>query len=239
MAADALKPPPARLLLTEWPRAAASLARLAGARALLDAAPRGDGRPVLVLPGLFNSDLSNTVLRRYLTRLGYDAHQWGLGRNFGARTIGGDASRLLARVEAVAAGAGAPVTLIGVSLGGIMARLAAHRAPALVREVVTIASPYAAHPHATNVWRAFELVTGERVDSPEVRALSAEVAQPLPVPTTAIWSAQDGLVNGHACHDAHARCIEVTSGHIGVQLNPEVLLVVAEVLAQSSPSGRG
>jgi pimeloyl-ACP methyl ester carboxylesterase len=231
MAADELKPPPARLLLTEWPRAAATVVRLAAARARLDAAPRGDGRPVLVLPGLFNSDLSNTVLRRYLTRLGYAAHPWTLGRNFGARTIGGDASRLLARVEQVAADAAVPVTLIGVSLGGIMARLVAHRRPGLVREVITVASPYAAHPRATNVWRAFELVTGERVDSPEVRAVSAEVAAPLPVRTTAIWSARDGLVNGHACRDGHARCIEVKSGHIGIQLNPEVLLVIAQVLA--------
>jgi pimeloyl-ACP methyl ester carboxylesterase len=234
MTDHALKPPPARLLLSEWPRAALTVARLAGARARLDAAPRGDGRPVLVLPGLFNSDLSNAVLRRYLTRLGYAAHPWTLGRNFGVRTIGGDASRLLARLERVAQDAGAPVTLVGISLGGIMARLAAHRRPALVREVITVASPYAAHPHATNVWRAFELVTGERVDSPEVRALSAEIAAPLPVPATAIWSARDGLVNGHACRDDHARCIEVTSGHIGVQLNPDVLLAIAEVLANQA-----
>jgi triacylglycerol lipase len=231
MAPGRLTAPPARLLLTEWPRAALSVARLAGAGARLDAAPRGDGRPVMVLPGLFNSDLSNLVLRRYLDRLGYRAEPWALGRNFGTRTIGKDAARLLARLERVAAEAGAPVTLIGVSLGGIMARLAAHRRPGLVREVITIAAPYAGHPHATNVWRAFELVTGERVDSPEVRALSEEVARPLPVPATAIWSRRDGLVNGFACHDAHARCIEVESGHIGVQLNPEVMLKVAEVLA--------
>lgn len=240
VAPKSLSPPSARLLLTEWPRAALSVARLAGARARLDAAPRGDGRPVMVLPGLFNSDLSNAVLRRYLARLGYRAEPWTLGRNFGSRTIGKDAARLLARVERLAAEAGAPVTLIGVSLGGIMARFVAHRQPELVREVITVASPYAGHPRATNVWRAFELVTGERVDSPEVRALSEEIARPLLVPTTAIWSRQDGLVNGFACHDPHARCIEVTSGHIGVQLNPEVLLVIAEVLAgdqrSSSPA---
>jgi pimeloyl-ACP methyl ester carboxylesterase len=126
------------------------------------------------------------------------------------------------------------VTLVGISLGGIMARLATHRRPDAVREVITIASPYAASPRATNVWRAFELVTGERIDSAEVRALTAEIARPLPVPTTAIWSARDGLVNGHACHDDHARCIEVASGHIGVQIDPDVLLVLADVLADGS-----
>lgn len=237
MAAGELTAPPWALLAREWPRAAVTVARLAGARRRLDAAPAGDGRPVMVLPGLFNSDLSNAVLRRFLNRLGYDARPWSLGRNFGSRTIGGDGELLLARVEAVAAEAGAPVTLIGVSLGGIMSRFVAHRRPDLVREVITVASPYAAHPRATNVWRAFQLITGESVDDPRVTALREEIVRPLPVPTTAIWSASDGLVNGHACKDDDCRAIEVTSGHIGVQLNPDVLLVIAGVLADQRSDG--
>ncbi len=125
---------------------------------------------------------------------------------------------------------GAPVTLIGVSLGGIMARFAAHRLPGMVREVVTISSPFAGDPRATNVWRAFELLTGERVDAPHVRAQSALVAEPLPVPSTAIWSRSDGLVNGMICHDAASRAIEVRSSHVGVQVRPAVMLAVARVL---------
>ncbi len=228
---DALTPPPASLWLREWPRAALTVARLAAARSRLAAAPRGDGRPVMVLPGLFNADLSNTVLRRFLTARGYRAYPWTLGRNFGARTIGVEGAALLARVAAVTEEAGEPVTLIGVSLGGIMARFAAHRRPELVREVITVASPYATHPRATNVWRAFELVTGERVDDPAITALREEIARPLPVPATAIWSASDGLVSGRGCRGGDCPDIEVTSGHIGVQLNPEVLLAIAGVLA--------
>ena len=231
VATEPLGPPPPALLLREWPRAAATLVRLAGARARLRSAPRGDGRPILLLPGLFNSDRSNGVLRRFLVASGYRAEGWGLGRNFGSRTIGGDAARLIARVEAMAVETSAPVTLIGVSLGGIMARLVAHRRPELVREVVTVSSPFAGHPRATNVWRAFEWITGERVDSPEVDTLRAEIAAPLPVPATAIWSASDGMVNGLACRDEHGRSIEVRSGHLAVQLNPDVLVVIAEVLA--------
>lgn len=232
LAPPPVKPPSASLLLREWPRAALTVARLTGARARLDAMPRGDGRPVMLLPGLFNSDRSNFVLRNYLDRLGYRVQGWGLGRNFGSRTIGAEGELLFAAVAALAADAKQPVTLVGVSLGGIMARLVAHRRTELVREVITVASPFAGPPRATNVWRAFELVTGERVDDPRVVALGAEVARPLPVPTTAIWSASDGLVNGHACRDDHARCIEVTSGHLGVQLNPDVLLAIAGVLGE-------
>ena len=184
----------------------------------------------MLLPGLLNTDRSNAVLRRYLARLGYDAHGWGLGRNAGARTIGPDGERLIERVAALAARAG-PVTLIGVSLGGMIARLVAHRRPELVREVITIASPYAGPGRATNVWRAFEWATGERLDDPAVVARAALIARDPPVPATAIWSRYDGLVAGAICRDEGTRSIEVRSGHLGVQIRPAVLLTVARVLA--------
>lgn len=146
------------------------------------------------------------------------------------RTVGADAERLIAKVEALAADAG-PVTLIGVSLGGIMARLVAQARPDLVREVITVASPYAGSAKATNVWRAFEWVTGERLDDPAVIARSDAIARPLSVPATAIWSRSDGLVAGDICRCGDARAIEVRSGHLGVQLRPAVLRAIADVLA--------
>lgn len=188
----------------------------------------------MLLPGLFNTDRSNAILRRHLGRLGHDAHGWELGRNLGARTIGRDGHRLIARVAALADRTGEPVALVGVSLGGMMARLIAHRRPDLVRQVVTVASPYAGDPRATNVWRAFEWMTGERLSDPAVVARSAEIARPLPVPATAIWSRSDGLVNGLICHAADepgCRAVEIRSSHLGVQIRPDVLRIVAEALA--------
>lgn len=226
-----LGPPPLRHTVREWPRAAWMLAGLPFAWGPMLEVPRGDGRPILLLPGLFNSDRSNALLRRYLNAIGYRAEGWGLGRNLGKRTMGADAQKLLARVEAAAGEAGEPVTLIGVSLGGIMARMAAHRLPERVREVITISSPYAGPARATRVWRAYQIVTGDRIDDPATLALAEAIRQPLPMPATALWSRSDGLVNGFACHGEDCRAIEVTSGHLGVQLRPEVLRAVAGVLA--------
>lgn len=227
--AMAVTAPSKALWAAELPRAAWMAATWWRHRAALAAAPRGDGRPVLLLPGLFNSDRSNAVMRRFLTRLGYRAEGWGLGRNLGAKTVGTEGEALIARVAALAAAAG-PVTLIGVSLGGIMARLVAHQRPDLVREVITVSSPFAGSGRATNVWRAFEWVTGERLNDPAVLARSARIAGPLPVPATAIWSRSDGLVAGSICHDAACRAIEVRSSHLGVQMKPEVLLAIANVM---------
>jgi pimeloyl-ACP methyl ester carboxylesterase len=192
----------------------------------------------MLLPGLGNSDRSNFVLARYLRSLGYRAEGWGLGRNFGVRTVGPEAEKLLARIRKLAERMGEPVTLVGVSLGGMLARLAAHRLPEQVREVITIASPYAGDPRATNVWRIYEWVSGERLDTEAARARLQEMGQPLPVPATAIWSRNDGLVNGLACHapaEPGLRTIEIPGSHMGVQLRPRVMRAVADVLGESSP----
>jgi triacylglycerol lipase len=227
-------PPPRGALLVEWPRAAWGLVRLAREWRHLPQEPRGDGRPVLLLPGLFNSDRSNLVLRIYLRGLGYCPYGWGLGRNFGVRTAGAEAERLIERIAAIRAETGEKVTLIGVSLGGIMARIAAHRHPELIREVITVSSPFAGPPTATNVWRQFEWLTGEKINDPAVTARLEEAVRPLPVPATAIWSRSDGLVNGLICREGEGsacRDIEISSSHLFVQMKPETLRAVAEVLS--------
>lgn len=224
--------PPSRLLwAAELPRGAYTLAALLLRGTPADG-PRGDGRPVLLIPGLGIGDRALTPMRRYLARLGYRVESWGLGRNLGARTAGRENERLEARIRALAADHG-PVTLIGVSLGGMMARLAAHRlGPGLVRQVITVASPYAGGPRATNVWRAFQWLTGERIDDPGLAARLTELARPLPVPTSAIWSASDGLVQGTACHDPSARAIRLRGSHLGMHFRASVLRAVAAELAR-------
>jgi pimeloyl-ACP methyl ester carboxylesterase len=188
----------------------------------------------MLLPGLVNSDRSMALMRRYLNRLGYRAFGWGLGRNLGARVIGGaDGDRLIGQVAKLHDETGETVTLVGVSLGGIMARFVAHRRPDLVREVITVASPYAGDPRATRVWRQFQWLTGERLDDASVTARRLEIARPLPVPATAIWSRSDGLVNGLICRapdEPGLRCIEIRSGHLGVQIRPQTLRAIADVL---------
>ena len=221
---------PSKLLwAAELPRAAWTVMNRPRHKSLLRGEPAGDGRPVMLLPGLMQGERAFFPLQRFLRDRGYQAHSWGLGRNFGARTTGAQAEQLIERLETIATTDG-PVTLIGVSLGGMIARLVAHRRPDLVREVITISSPFAGSGKATNVWRFFEWFTGERLDDPAVAARSAEIAAPLPVPSTAIWSQSDGLVAGEICRDSHGRSIEINSSHLGVQIRADVFLAVAGLL---------
>ncbi len=235
---EAIRAPHPLAAMAEPARAAWNVAELILAQQQLKAAPRGDGRPIMLLPGLFNSDRSNIVMHGFLGKLDYRVFGWELGRNFGVRAVGPEAERLIERVEAIRDETGETVTMIGVSLGGIMARIVAHRRPDLVREVITISAPYAGSPTATNVWKAFELLTGEKIGDEAVKARLAEAALPLPMPSTALWSRSDGLVNGLICRDDSCRAVEIHSSHMGVQLKPETLLAIADVLAGQAPDQR-
>ena len=120
--ADRVAPPSMLLALTEPMRALFELGSMPMAAPLLAMAPRGDGHPVLVLPGFITSDRSTGLLRRFLTRMGYDAYTWNLGRNLGPKAIGDEGEHLIARLEEVHAKTGKKVSLVGWSLGGMMAR---------------------------------------------------------------------------------------------------------------------
>src|SRR5438034_626549 len=133
--------PSTRLLVTEPVRGLVDHAALLLATPVLAAAPRGDGHGVLVLPGLFASDTSTVPLRGFLRWLGYDVRGWDLGRNHGPTdaVLAGLPRAVLDHSERT----GRPVSLVGWSLGGVYAREMARRHPRMVRQVITLGSPYA------------------------------------------------------------------------------------------------
>lgn len=237
VAADfTIKPPSALLALTELPRALLEFGMLPMAMPALASLPRGDGHPVLVIPGFNASDKSTRILRFYLRQMGYDAHSWDLGRNRGPRTIGDEGEKLIDRVEAIHAIAGRRVSIVGWSLGGIMARVVARRVPDMVRQVITLGAPFAGSPRATRVWRMYEYLAGHQIDDARALAYLDQSAAPLPVPATAIWSRDDGIVPWANCVEpdcATSDNIEVFGSHFGLPVNAAVLYAVADRLAQA------
>ena len=203
---------------------------------LLRLAPKGDGHPVLVFPGMGASDSSTSVLRRFLRGRGYLAHAWRLGRNLGPTPEVILQSR--ARIQALRQRHGRRVSLIGWSLGGIYARELAKAVPEDVRLVITLGTPFAGHPRATNAWRLFELLHGRRQHAPGRRDA---IRQPPPVPTTSIYSRTDGIVAWHCSVEREgprAENIEVEASHTGMGVHPAVLYAIADRLAQPEGAWR-
>ena len=225
-------------------RAPSRLATLMEVRAPLDwasvllrapqlaAAPRGDARPVMLLPGYGADETSMRPLGRYLDYLGYETHSWGLGRNRG------DVEKDIVLVglrctEISEASNGKAVTLIGWSLGGVAAREAARLYEAHVREVITMGTPIVGGPKYTAVAARFAEISSLDLDEFE-KEVHERNSIGIRQPVTSIYSKSDGVVDWRASIDTynpHARNLQVNSSHFGLGANGKVWYLIATTLA--------
>ena len=222
--------PPSLLCMALEGRAVFEWGSYLAAWPLLKNAPRGDGHPVLVLPGLIAGDRSTFPIRRYLDRLGYAVYKWDQGINIGTRdhVIRG----LIDKIKQIQMQHEQKLSIVGWSMGGAMANALALRMPEQIRSVITLGSPHTGHPKGTNAWRVFELVSGFSHDDPRLMEL---ISGKPSVPTTSIMSKTDGIVNWRmslASDHAMAENIEVSATHMGMGANAAVLWAMADRLAQ-------
>ena len=220
-------------------RALLEVMSLGPARPLLRSAPSGQGQPVLVFPGFFAADRSTATLRRYLTSKGYSAYAWEEGRNPGIS----DAlyQRLEERVLTLEEEHGRRVSLVGWSLGGIYARLIAHRNPDSIRQVITLGSPFTLREYgaiSSSVARLYERMNPDQSSDPMLE--HAELwRRPPPVPSTAIYSEGDGIAHWSYCvdeEDALTENLKIPGSHLGMTHNPLMLYCIADRLSQ--PEGQ-
>ncbi len=191
----------------------------------------GDGHPVMLLPGFMATDASNKPLRKYLSKIGYDAYGWEIGRNFAKIEY---IDSLLQRVEKLYEEYGEKVSLIGWSLGGIYARQVAKEAPELIRQVITMGSPFGGvtqRNHARWLHNIITVGKGTQNVDPE---LLRDIPIPPDVPLTAIYSKEDGIVPWEVCYEKHEspiiQNIQVRGSHLGFGVNPVVLNIIADRL---------
>jgi len=241
--------PPRHKLWLET-RALLDVAKMAGPliSASLKRPSARQGSPVIVVPGFGSDDRYTKPLRHYLTRRGYPAEGWGLGKNMAGINLPhilddlseswqvehredyrGEASvpylcdRLAERVRTRHEELGEPISLIGWSLGGYLAREAARDLPGKVDRVITLGSPIIGGPKYTAA-APFFLKRGLDLDWIEQEVLRRET-RPIQQPVTAIYSKSDAIVSWHAAVDHHnenVEHIEVDAAHVGLAFNPTV-----------------
>lgn len=189
----------------------------------------GGGRPVLVLPGFLANDRSTRILRAGLAEAGFDVHGWMMGRNFGVRDDTLD--RIGDRAAQIARHNPAPLTIIGWSLGGLMAREYAKHAPDNVARVITLGSPFSGDPRSNHAWRLYEWVARHPVDAPPI---DCRLSEKPPMETIAIWSAMDGVVCASSARGESGeadRHVELRCSHMGFALDPRAIDAVIETAA--------
>lgn len=225
-----IQAPPLRLLLLEL-RVLAEAPSFFIRSSVLRGLPRGNGAPVIVIPGFGAADLDTASLRRALRKLGHSVYGWGQGRNLGMRPAIRNA--LADQLKRLHQRHGQPVSLIGWSLGGVFAREMARHNPQHVRRVFTLGSPFNGRPDANNMMALFRLANRGRKVNLDWAGFQKRRTPP-PVPCTAIYTRSDGIVAWPCCLEDPApntENIEVHGSHFGLAHNPEVLRLIAERLA--------
>jgi pimeloyl-ACP methyl ester carboxylesterase len=226
--------------LTEW-RALFEMATLPYALPWLMTLPKGDGHPVLLLPGFMADDATLVALKLFLRNRGYAVESWGFGRNVGFQRR--HAGALEQKIRYMHHQSGRKVSLVGWSLGGVFALYGAHQAPECVRSVVTLGSPVSVAPEGSKspamVKALYRLVAhpmGPNAHSMQPRAKKLREREPLPVPMSCLYSLSDGVVppqeatidGDPAIHEN----IRVPGSHTGLGFNPLVLYILADRLSQ-------
>jgi pimeloyl-ACP methyl ester carboxylesterase len=242
--------PPSLLWTMIESRALFEAALLPTSLPLLMSAPRGDGHPVLLVPGFVGDAGSMAVLKHYLRNRGYEVDDWGLGRNVGFQRK--HARALEQKVRFLHHRHGRKVSLVGWSLGGVFSMFAAHKVPQCVRNVVTLGSPVSSDPERSDssalVQALYRLVAHPMGPVAHTAHVDARVLRlPPPMPVSCLYSETDGVVPPHEATLHGARDtdlgalhenIRVPGSHIGLGFNALVLWIVAERLSQPEAAWR-
>ncbi len=239
---------PARLhSLLEW-RALVEIAMLPFTWPLLGAAPKGDGHPVLLLPGFMADEITLVALKTFLRGRGYKVQTWGLGRNIGFQRRHAEA--LEQKIRHLHHQTGRKVSLVGWSLGGVFALYGAHQASECVRQIITLGSPVSVDPEGSQspalvkaLYRmiAHPMGTDVHVMQPRAKKLREHLLPDLPM--SCLYSISDGVVPPQEATvqglDARWENIRVAGSHSGLGFNAMVLCIVADRLAQAEGRWQG
>ena len=226
-----MKPPNLLLALSDAPRALTDAIFLKIATPLLRKLPPTQ-RPqsVMVIPGFLGDDRGNRPLIEFLRHLGHTAVGWDQGRNMGTQSF--DEGGLRKSMASLIAAGNGKITLVGHSLGGIYAREIARSEPDSIEQVITLGSPFGrGRQNASHANRLYQRLNPQ----PDERGNEDTLATPPPVPTTAIYTKADGVVNWRTSVQAgsnhHVHNIEVLGSHIGLNVNAAVWYWIAKKLS--------
>jgi triacylglycerol lipase len=198
--------------------------------------PRGQGSPVLLVPGFLSGDWSLGMLYSWLERIGYKPHYSGIVFNIQ------HSEHLLAslrhRLIQIQRDAGMRVSVIGHSRGGLLAKVLSHRQPDAIEQVITLGAPLAdwtdlktmTH-HAVGVVKIASEIAYGRKFSPEGRFDHDLELDPV-VPTTSIYTKSDEVVNFRACLRPDIPALPVWGSHNGLVVNPEAYRLIGRLLAR-------
>ena len=193
--------------------------------------PAGEGRPVMLIPGLLAGDVSLDVMRRWLKRAGFRPLRSGINVNVQASSV--LVERIAARLRQ--RNQGRKAIVIGQSRGGSLGFGLAQRHPELVERVISLGTPLGdpldIHPSTMAAVHGLRLVHTLRRGARDIDTdFDRSVTEPARVPTTSLYSRSDGIVHWRACLRPDVEAIEVGGSHVGMAVSPRAYREIARLL---------
>jgi len=206
--------------------------------------PKGEGQPVLLIPGFLAGDWTMMVMAGWLNRIGYRSYFSGIDWNVDCPNKTGE--KLEWRLEQINKETSRPLIVIGHSLGGLLARFLGANFPTQVSTIIALGSPLdvsnptSFHPlvRATFKWMGpLRRLRGPRFHRCGSIRCTCRFAKTVFSPIASsisfisIFSKEDEIVNWRASIDPQGANVEVSGRHLGLIVNREVYSAVAESLA--------
>ncbi len=204
--------------------------------------PRGDGEPILLIPGFTAGDWSLTALATWLRRVGYRPYMSGIDLNVGCprRTM----EVVGWRLEQITKETGRPVTIVGHSLGGVLGRALSVTYPDQVKRVIALGSPLRIHWDAVRdevrpAMRAMQAFWQRFSDAEEACGTTecgcgfAESLDGVLPDFTSIFTRADEVVDWRECVDEDGRNVEVSGLHCSLIVNRHVYRHLGSILADN------
>ncbi len=205
---------------------------------------KGNGEPVVLVPGFLGSDAYLFEVYLWLSRIGYKPYLSKIGWN--ADCLNTLSTKLNETIERANQETGKRVHLIGHSLGGVLSRSSAVQHTDLIASVITLASPFrgvSSHPHLVRISeriRKHIFKSNDKTEFPNcytghcdcVAVTALHDGLPRNLKQTAIYTKTDGIVYWKNCMSRYeGNNFEVSGTHIGLVFNFQVFRLIAERLA--------
>ncbi len=203
---------------------------------VLPPAPRGNGAPVMLIPGLLGNDTAMRKLGAHLKDHGYTVYGWDQGFNIGmteekARALDLHLNDISLKHP------GQKIALVGFSLGGVYARELARGNPDIVSQVITLGSPFALTDKSGNLdKRMYGVAKAFNPQLADIAPDAIDTRASLPVPATSLYSVNDRLVMWKSSlnrKEPATENIPVAPGHLGMTLHEKTAHIILHRLAET------
>ncbi|MGH7933382.1 MAG: esterase/lipase family protein [Candidatus Binataceae bacterium] len=206
--------------------------------------PHGNGEPVLLIPGFFAGDWAMAPMARWLRRLGYSPYHSGIDLNLGCPRE--KAERLGWRIAGIARETGMRVTLVGHSLGGVVARSLSATLPAAVSHTIGLGTPVRnewavlkgrIRPFVESIAGFWQHLAGTPAHCGTAKC-GCDFAATLCAPRgpsgafSSVYTREDEVIDWRSCVDRDGANHEVGGRHVSLIVNREVYRILARILAE-------